>query len=478
MKQSRIVNFSSFKRLYFVGIKGIAMTALAVWAKEQGIKITGSDVAEEFPSDIILQENTIPVLAGFSEKHIQDYRPDAVIYTGAHSGRANIEVVAAQNLDIPVMSHGEALGVAMAGKRQISIAGSHGKTTASAMIATTLVAAGLDPSYAIGCGEIRGLGFPGHFGRGNYFVAEADEYVTDPTHDRTPRFLWQRPDILVVTNIDFDHPDAYSSLSQVQEAFKKLQHQQTGAKITIVNLDDPASKILAKDECANVITYGVSDSATYQAESVLCEEGATTFTIKKQGKPVGVFTIRVPGKHNVANALAAAVACDLCHVPWKVIAEGLLRFEGAKRRFEKIGILGKTTFYDDYAHHPREIRATLAAMRSWYPNDRIIAVFQPHTYSRTKSLMNDFGKAFGDADSVIITDIYASAREHNTLGISGSTVAREIKKYRSHVLYAPEEKDIVRALSGVAKEASRVVFMGAGNIYLWGKDIVARMQSV
>jgi UDP-N-acetylmuramate--alanine ligase len=473
-----MVNFSKIKKLYFVGIKGIAMTALAVWAKEQGIEVSGSDTNEQFPSDSILSQQAITVLIGFDEKHISDAHPDAIIYTGAHRGRDNVEVKEAQRLGIPTLPHGKALGLAMEGSHQISVAGSHGKTTTSAMVASVLMYAGLDPSYAIGSGEIRGLGFPGHYGKGNYFVAEADEYITDPTHDRTPRFLWQHPEILIVTNIDYDHPDAYASLEDVEKAFKKLEHQQIGRKIAVINSDDTSSAVLLQSTTSKIITYGTSDSAMYRATRIAFREGTTSFEIEKHNSTLGECILHVPGKHNVVNALAAYIACEAAGVSHGQIVEGLARFGGAKRRFETIDIVDGVIYYDDYAHHPKEIEATLSAMRDWYPNDRLIVVFQPHTYSRTKILLADFGKAFTHSDITICADIYASAREHDTMGISGETLVSEIQKHQGHVVYAPTKDDILQTLRPLVHKRDRVVFMGAGNIYQWGKEIVASMKSL
>jgi UDP-N-acetylmuramate--alanine ligase len=473
-----MVNFSKIKKLYFVGIKGIAMTALAVWAKEQHIEVSGSDTSEQFPSDSILSKKAISVLAGFDEKHISMVHPDAVIYTGAHLGRDNIEVKEAERLRIPALPHGIALGLAMDDRMQISVAGSHGKTTTSAMIAAICMHAGIDPSYAIGSGEIRGLGFPGHFGKGKYFIAEADEYITDPAHDRTPRFLWQHPDILVVTNIDYDHPDAYASLADVKTAFRKLQEQQQGSKITIVNYDDPNSTELLYADGSTILTYGESGKALYRAVHISYHDGTTSFEIHKHSKMLGTCALHVPGKHNVYDALASFVACETIGIKHEVILDGLAKFGGAKRRFETIETVGGVTYYDDYAHHPKEIEATISAMRGWYPKDRLIAVFQPHTYSRTKSLLSDFGKAFNHATIAVCTDIYASAREHDTMGIDGNTLVAEIRKHQSHVVYAPGKAEILQSLRELVQKGDRVIFMGAGNIYQWGKEIVTSMKSL
>lgn len=434
------------KRIHFVGIKGVAMAALAVWYKEAGYKATGSDVAEEFPTDEILELAKIPVLP-FDEANIARVRPDLVIYTGAHGGRENSEVAAAASRGIPVLPHGKALGEVMKGKRQISVAGSHGKTTTSAMIACMLESAGQDPSWAIGCGMVRGLGMPGHFGRGNLFVAEADEYITDPGHDQTPRFLWQHPDILVVTNIEYDHPDAYASIADVRAAFSTLERQ---SKVIIHSKDVQVARV----------SFG---------------EERTFFTLAQHNMKLFDFTLKVPGRHNAQNAAVSAMVGRELGLSWETIARGLLAFGGTKRRFEKVAGPpdgGGATIIDDYAHHPSEIKATLAAARDWYPARRLIAVFQPHTYSRTQSLLNEFARAFEQADEVILTDIYASARETETLGISGKTLVEETAKYHRNVYFAPDYTATAKRLHAIMQQNDVILFMGAGDIYGWSKRFI------
>lgn len=465
------------RSIHFVGIKGIAMASLAVWAHEKGVKVTGSDVKEEFPSDPILKRIGVRVLLGFNLKHIENQ--DLIVYTGAHGGKDNIEVVEAIRKGIPVLPHGKALGMVMQGKRQLSVAGSHGKTTTSAMIATIMMRAGTDPSYAIGCGEIRGLGLPGHYGKGEYFIAEADEYITDPMHDTTPRFLWQRPDILVVTNIDYDHPDAYASLSAIQKAFSDLVKQQKGRKLVIVNADDPASKPLIQQLMSSrVVTFGLLNKAHYFGTNIVFHAGHTTFDIICDNTSVGTFTLKVPGRHNVGNAIAACVACRECGISWKKIQEGIESFQGAKRRFDLITEFNGVSYYDDYAHHPREIAATLAAVRSWYPNQRIIVVFQPHTYSRTKSLLSDFAVSFAHSDIVIPCEIYSSARETDSLGMTGVHLAHEIEKNHPHVLFAKDTDDVVVILAKTIQRGDKVIFMGAGDIYTWEKYVIKKIKKI
>ncbi len=423
------------------------MAALAVYAKERRFAVSGCDVEEEFPSDEVLKKGGIKPLVGFSGDHVMQLTGSRlVIYTGAHGGRKNPEVAVAIEAGIAALPHGQALGLFMEGKRHISVAGSHGKTTTAAMIATILTQAGYDPSYAIGCGEIGGLGLPGHCGRGDWFVAEADEYVTDPGHDATPRFLWQRPEILVITNIDFDHPDVYSSLADVKEAFQKLR-----------------DKVPASGE---IIT-----PADVHITNIHFAGGSTYFRMDIEGVTLPEFMLQVPGRHNGINAALAAAAANHVGVPWDEISKGLAKFTGAKRRFEKIGEIGLTNFYDDYAHHPAEIGATLSAARSWFPKRKIIAVFQPHTYSRTKALLNEFARSFSDADFAIVTDIYASTREHDTLGISGQTLAEKVAQNHRNSFFAKGKEEVKKILDAKVSDGDIVIFMGAGDIYKWGRQI-------
>lgn len=451
------------KHAHLVGIKGVAMASLAVYLSESGYRVTGSDVADEFPTDEELKKIGITVMIGFSAEHVQGKNmPDVVYFTGAHDGRDNPEVQAAIDSGIPVFPHGRALGELMKGSRQIVVAGSHGKTTTSAMIATLLAQAKLDPSYAIGCGSISNTLAAGHKGMSRWFVAEGDEYITDPHHDTTPRFMWMAPEILVVTNIDFDHPDAYADLSAVQAAFTEFQKK---SAMTIVNADDASSRVLLTGK--NILTYGYSPASQYRISNVGAGEERMFFRLEEQGVVVGDFSLKVPGKHNIANATAALVASHTAGVGWETLREGLLHFTGTKRRFERIGPIRGAILYDDYAHHPAEIRATLSAARTWYPKKRIIAVFQPHTYSRTNALLSDFATAFADCDTVILSDIYASAREHETLGINGMTVVSETMKHHKQVFYGKGYTDIRTLLEREIHPGDVVICMGAGDIYTW-----------
>jgi len=467
-----------YHRIHFVGIKGVAMTALAIYCKEYGITVTGSDVDGVFPTEDSLLEAGISTLTGFSEAHIDTTKPELVIYTGAHQGKENAEVLYAEKKLIPTLSHGKALGIIMDCYQQIAVAGSHGKTTTTAMTATIFMTAEKDPSYTIGSGEIAGLGLSGHFGKGNICIVEADEYITDPAHDITPRFLWLHPDSIVVTNIDFDHPDAYSDINAVKDAFKLFIQNLRGKKTVYLNADDGESTVLKNMQNITTVTYGLSENADIRGVDIHTKEDKTYFSIHLRGIPVGEFVLSVPGKHNVVNALAAAAVSSDYGISWEQIREGLVRFGGAKRRLEHIGRFDTIDVYDDYAHHPHEIIASLDAIRFRFPDRRIITVFQPHTYSRTKSLLPGFVRSLVKSDIVLIADIYASARETNIQGINSKIFTEELAKQHRNVFYIQDLQGAIAYIKKNKRADDIIICMGAGDIYAWPAQILKSLSNI
>ncbi|MEK7592327.1 MAG: UDP-N-acetylmuramate--L-alanine ligase [Patescibacteria group bacterium] len=466
------MNMQHIKHVYFVGIKGVAMTALALYFHGKGIRVSGSDVKEGFPTDDMLSKHKIQVLEGFTSSNINSSdNIDLLIYTGAHDGKNNPEVIRALELGIPFLPHGKALGLCMDSTKQISVAGSHGKTTTSAMIATVLSHAGKNPSYAIGCGEIFPLGSPGAYGKGEWCVAEADEYATDPKYDKTPRFLFQHPDIFAVTNIDYDHPDVYSDISAIQAAFVSMKANFRGLSIIVLNADDPNSSCLQTDPKGKIITYGSSKGSDFRILKTSFSEGKTECLYSDPDGVKRLFQLNIPGDHNVSNALCAIAALRLTGLSFDEIHDGLQSFRGSKRRFEQIGSNAHALFYDDYAHHPKEIAATLLGIRQWYPDRKIYCIFQPHTYSRTKALLEEFSTSFGDADTLVLVDIYASARESENEEMTGEILASECRKNHADVNFVHNEKGVDAFLQSKPFEKAVIVFMGAGDIYLWGKRI-------
>lgn len=458
-----ITSIADIGSVHFVGIKGVAMTALSIIAKQKGLRVTGSDTEEVFPTDEVLQRFGISSVAGFSPRNVPAC--DLVVYTGAHKGLLNVEVEEAKRRQIPVLSHGKALGLFMKDKKALSVAGSHGKTTTSALIAFVLNQAGWKPSFAIGCGEIMKLKTSAAWNTGDYFVAEADEYVTDPTADVTPRFLWQNPYGLLITNVDFDHPDVYKDIKAVKQAFTQFVHNVVAHGIIVVNADDPNSLEVVSNTQVRVVTYGLRNQAAYMLSNVAQNEGATRFSISEKGRDMGTFRLSIPGEHNALNALGAYALLREIGVESSTIQKYFPLFTGTKRRFELIASKNDKLLYDDYAHHPAEIAATIAAARSWYPKKRILVIFQPHTFSRTKALLTEFAAALSAADIAIITDIYASARESKDDTISGKTLCDLVDSDKR--IYAPEKADVLQYLRHNSTQNDLILSMGAGSIYTW-----------
>lgn len=461
------------KYIHFVGIKGVGMAPLALIAKQAGLMVTGSDIDKEFITDAALHKAGIMPFVGFSPSHITN--ADLVITTGAHGGFDNVEVRAAKERGITVMTQGEAVGVFMKGKlfgkswKGISITGTHGKTTTTAMVATILSKNSLDPTYIIGTGDVGSLPAPGHFGQGEYFVAEADEYMTEPRYDKTIKFLWQHPEIAVITNIEYDHPDVYKSLDDVLAAFTQFITQLSNDSILVACGDDPEIQKITSSYTKKLITYGLQPENDFQLYDVRFTDGKMTFFVKDKEKPLGEFTLQVAGEHNALNALASIIVCLQAGLTVSQIQKGLLAFAGSKRRLEFIGeLVSGARVYDDYAHHPTEIKKTLQTLRLKYPNKHIVCIFQPHTYSRTKMLFSEFQKAFMGIDKlfIVMTEIFASLREEPDNSVSGAKLVEAIAQKQNNIYYRETLVDVVQYINEKHfGEDTVIVTMGAGDVY-------------
>lgn len=458
-------------KIHFIGIKGVGVTPLALIAKEAGFNVTGSDVDSEFITDKALKNAGIAPLSGFSKDHIQN--PDLVITTGAHAGFDNIEVKEALEKNIKVITQGEAVGVFMKGTifgknfSGISVAGTHGKTTTAAMLATVFKENQLDPSFIIGTGDVASLGTPGHLGKGKIFIAEADEYATEPKYDKRAKLLWQNPKIAIITNIEFDHPDIYSSLDDIRQVYLEFSRKLPKNGLLVAFGDDREIKSLLKDYMGQVITYGFNADNNYVLERVNISGDHMFFRVRAYETVVGEFMLNVVGEHNALNALAVIIASHESGLSIEKIKKGLLAFTGSKRRFEFVGELTTgAKVYDDYAHHPTEIKKTLQALRAQYPKKQIVCIFQPHTYSRTKELFGEFQRAFDTADATIITDIYPSLREVPDPSISSEILSVAIKNHHKNITYLPQLSDVVKYINEKRFRYDTVLItMGAGDIY-------------
>ena len=461
------MDIAKLKHVHFTGIKGVGNTALALCLRDLGIKITGSDVEEIFVTDEILKENKIKWNVGFGEKNLYP-KPDLLITTAGHGGLLNPEVQRAKELKIPVTTYAEFLAKLANTKEVIAVCGVGGKTTTASMVAVLLNEAHLNPSFAIGVGKIYPLGYSGRFDKnGKYFVCEADDYVVSPGVDNTPKFMLLKPKILVVTNIEYDHPDIYKSFGEAIKVFRNLFEKLPEEGILVACIDNPNVVHVIKDLQEKVITYGFSPKADWQIGGVEFKEGKTLFTLysKKQNKTASDLELSIPGRFNVQNATAAFIVGHNLGINEIELKKGIKAYLGCRRRFESMGTFNEALFIDDYAHHPKEIMSILKAVKEWYPNRRIITIFQPHTYSRTKALFSEFSQSFIDSDIVGLMDIYSSAREIKDESVSSEILTNEVKKYKKDAFFLGDHKKTLDWLKKNIKKGDVVLTMGAGDIF-------------
>ncbi len=474
------MDLNNLKYIHFTGIKGVGLTALALCAQDLKIKISGSDTAEKFVTDAILKTRGIAYQIGFSPSHIAAncYAQPAnslLVYTAAHQGAHNPEVIAAQKAKIPILNHGAALGLFMQDKAGISVCGVGGKTTTSAMIATILDLANLKPSYAIGVGNIPGLGAPGRYQTGSkYFVTEADEYFAAPPVDNTPKFLYQHPEVIVATNISYDHPDVYDSFVATQQAFLKFFAHLPADGVLVACADNPDTLAIAKLSGKNLVTYGSHPQSDFRLKNYHFTDSKTLFRLSYQGIDQD-YVLNVPGRFNVLNAIAAIAVATHLGIDQPTCVRALKEFTGTMRRFEILGKVNNITVVDDYAHHPSEIAATLKAAKDWFPTSRIIAVFQPHTFSRTKALFNEFTRSFASSDEVIFLPIYASARETADPEVSSQKLCQETSKFHPRVSYQESPDTLIKYLKQTVSPSDVILTLGAGDIFLLGPKLLAEL---
>jgi len=435
------------------------LSAIAKVLHERGEAVSGSDQAPS-PYAQALETLGIPVAYGHAAANVAGAR---LVLVSSAVAADNPEVVAARQAGIPVLRREQYFGELTAGYRTVAVAGTHGKSTTTAMIAWILDQAGRDPSFIIG-GVATDLGTNAHAGKGIEFVVEADEY------DRA--FLGLSPSVAVVTNIEHDHPDCYPTPDDFRAAFDAFGAQVQD--LLIICGDDPVAASLAPSGVRRV-TYGLHSPADWRATDLRSSsEGGSTFTAWRHDLRLGTVTLTQPGEHNVSNGLAALAAADHLGIPFAASSHALASFHGVGRRFEVLGEVDGVTVIDDYAHHPSEIRATLQAARQRYPQADVWAVFQPHTFSRTRTLMDGFAHAFGDADHVLVTDIFA-AREQPDGITSGKGLVQAMD--HPHARFVPGLEEALRVLAVEVRPGSVVVTLSAGDANRVGKDLLAHRRA-
>ncbi len=448
--------------VHFVGIGGIGMSGIARVLLEEGYRVSGSDLRVSPLTEALVGLGGT-VYEGHAAKNIAG--ADLVVVSSAVPPH-NPEVLAAQETGIPVASRAKILGPLMEDRYGVAVAGTHGKTTTSAMIALILERAGLDPTIIVG-GVIPELGSNAKAGKGKYLVLEADEY------QRT--FLGLSPSVALVTNMEMDHPDYFRDLEDIYQAYLEFVKLVPQEGEIFLCADDPMGQRLEKEpHLAEITTYGLGPRARWRAADLAANAaGGSDFRVLASGRSRGEFTLRIPGRHNVKNGLAALAVSDYLGIDLIEAGKTLAQFRGVERRFEVKGEAAGVMVIDDYAHHPTEIKATLAAARERYPERRVWAVFQPHTYSRTKALLSEFAASFGDVDQVVVTDIYP-AREIDDLGVSSQALLATMNHPGAH--YVGALPDVVTMLSQQLRGGDLLITLGAGDIYEVGENVLARLK--
>ncbi|KKT23010.1 MAG: UDP-N-acetylmuramate-L-alanine ligase [Parcubacteria group bacterium GW2011_GWE1_43_8] len=457
--------FNQAKRIYFIGLKGVGMTALAQLLKSRGVQVWGSDTEEQFFTDKVLAAAGIECEIGFSAKHLD--RPiDLVIRSSAYSDD-QVEVKAAKEKKIPVLSYAEALGELAGEYKSVAVCGSHGKTTISAMLAHVLKQANLSPSAIVGS-AVPQFGGNALVGSGELLVFEADEYQN--------KLQYFSPQSVILTSIDWDHPDFFPSADDYFATFVTfLKKIPTDGFVVACYDSDNVKEAVDKAGLSpeKILTYGLTDGRLQMVRMWL-DEGRWHFSATDGEEYLGEFWLKLVGSHNVANALAVIACARRLGVDLEAIRTGLASFEGTARRFENKGKLTNgITVVDDYAHHPGEIKATLKAARAFYPYKNIRCVFQPHTFSRTQALLADFGKSFAETDEVIVLDTYTSARE-KTGEVTSAQLVEEIKKNHTNVIYKPTISEAVNYLMETTNRNNLVLTMGAGDVWQVGDKLIEK----
>ena len=439
------------KHVHFVGIGGAGISAIARVLMEQGAVVSGSDLVLSRVAEALARDGA-SVFAGHRAENVRD--AELVVVSSAVLP-SNVEVQAARAAGIPVLKRPEFLGQMMDGYTSVAVAGTHGKTTTTAMIVSILLGAERDPTFIVG-GVIAGLETNAQAGRGDLFVIEADEY------DRT--FLSLRPKVAVVTIVEHDHPDCYPTFDDFRAAFEEFTALVPPDGLLAVCWDDPVARELGqrrRDAGQPVAFFGLGEGAEWRAEEVRSNfAGGVDFLAVREGGTLGLVRLRLPGAHNASNATAALAVADYLGVSFQVARSALTEFHGVGRRFEIKGVADGVLVVDDYAHHPTEIRATLRAARERFPSQTLWAVWQPHTYSRTKTLLDQFARAFDLADQVLVLPIYAS-REHDTLGLTNADVAMAIQ--HPDVRRAESLDEAVVWLATEVRPGDVVLTLGAGD---------------
>ena len=456
------IDFHKPLHIHFIGIGGISMSGLAEILLGEDFVISGSD-SKSSPLTQALEKKGATIYYGQRATNITD-DVDVVVYTAAiHPD--NPEFACAKEKGLPMLTRAELLGQIMRNyDTPVAISGTHGKTTTTSMVSHILLAGDCDPTISVG-GILPAIGGNIRVGNSETFVTEACEY--------TNSFLSFFPKISIILNMDADHLDFFKDIDDIRHSFRRFAELLPADGALIINADTPKYEEIIKELPCKVITYSLEKEADYTADNITYDEfGHASFRVLHNGSPIGTCSLKVPGIHNVSNALASIACGQLLDLSDDVIFEGLKSFTGTDRRFQYKGQIGGVTIIDDYAHHPTEIEATLHAAKN-YPHKKIWCVFQPHTYTRTKALLPEFAKALSLADHVVLADIYA-ARETDNLGISSADLQKLIADLGTPCEYFPTFDEIENFLLENCTQGDLLITMGAGDVVNIGEQLLGK----
>ncbi|MDG5767391.1 UDP-N-acetylmuramate--L-alanine ligase [Balneolales bacterium ANBcel1] len=457
--------FGNTRHIHMVGIGGIGMSGMAEILLHRGFTVTGSDGSKSENTDR-LEKLGATVFVGHDPSNIGG--ADVVVYTSAVTAKENVETSAALDRGIPVIKRAEMLAELMRMKYGIGIAGTHGKTTATTMTGLVVQAGEFDPTIIVG-GRVHSFDKTNAVvGKGDIVIVEADEF------DRT--FLRLSPSLAVITNIDIEHMDIYDDEQDIKNAFIEFANKVPFYGAVILCLDDPKLRSIIPEIERRIITYGFTPQAQLRPADVTSERLRSSFTVLFEGSELGRVSVDAPGDHNILNTLSAiGIGLEL-GIPFEKIRKGLAAYSGVFRRFQIKYEDDDVMVVDDYAHHPTEVKATLSAARDGWPEHRIVAVFQPHLYSRTSELYKEFGLSFFDAEKLILTDVYA-AREAPVDGVDGQLVADTARAFgHRDVTYVADKNQLPEKLAEVIRPGDMVITMGAGDIYKSGEAFVRSLK--
>lgn len=451
------------KKVHFIGIGGAGMSALARILIDKGYTVTGSDMKKS-PIVEQLSDRGAQIWQGHAAGNVDG--AEAIVVSTAIPD-SNPEVIAAKERGLKRLHRSDVNAFLLNAAEGIAVAGAHGKTTTTSMIGVVLDHAGVSPTIIIG-GEVDYLGSNAKLGKGKYLVSEADE--SDGS------FLKLKPHIAVVTNVEDDHMDYYGTMDNIRKAFRQfienIDHETGNA---ILCFDNENIRNIAAQVKRPIISYAIDHEADYKAVDIKPQGAGISFAVQYKGEKLGRIVLNIPGRHNVLNALATVAVARLAEVDFDKIAEGFTLFNGAKRRFETKGRKAGVWVVDDYAHHPTEIASTLIAARQT-EHKRLICAFQPHRYTRTKLLVEEFGSCFKEADILLLTDVY-SAGEAPIPGVDGRLIEKSVlEKTGRQAIYIPERANIAEQLAKIAKPGDLIITMGAGDIFLTGPELLAKLK--